>query len=190
VARALFDTGRSGWLSEDNGAYVFAFDAAWPADAPADAATAAAGGGRPRGHVDGRAWTVASLVKTRLIAAQGELPHPPRLEGDFIVVDLRNVQDEVGTLDYSDPKQPQWSVGRPVLLADLAMSGLADASEKTLAGPRPECPGCGAALEVKLATTQAIACASATPWSTCPRASAASWNTTSRTTWAKAGWSR
>ena len=28
---ALFDNGRSGWLSEDNGAYVFAFDA--PLDA-------------------------------------------------------------------------------------------------------------------------------------------------------------
>ena len=154
----LFDTGRSGWLSEDNGAYVFAFDTAWPADAPGSA-TAAAGLVVGRAvTVDGRAWTVASLVKTRLIAAQGELPHPPRLDGDFIVVDLRNVQDEVGTLDYSDPKQPQWSVGRPVLLADLAMSGLADASEKTLQGRGLECPGCGAALEVKLATTKAITC--------------------------------
>jgi uncharacterized membrane protein YgcG len=154
----LFDTGRSGWLSEDNGAYVFAFDTAWPGDAPASA-TAAAGLVVGRAvSVDGRAWTVASIVKTRLIAAQGELPHPPRLDGDFIVVDLRNVQDEVGTLDYSDPKQPQWSVGRPVLLADLAMSGLADASEKTLKGRGLECPGCGAALEVKLATTKAITC--------------------------------
>src|SRR5476651_2244581 len=31
---ALFDNGRSGWLSEDNGRYVFAFDAPAPADAP------------------------------------------------------------------------------------------------------------------------------------------------------------
>ena len=160
---ALFDGGpdgqRSGWLSEDNGSFVFAFDAPWPGDAPADAATAVRLPlGRPQ-FVDGRAWTVASIVKARLIAAQGELPTPPRLEGDFIVVDLRNVQDEVGTLDYADPKQPHWSVGRPVLLADLKMSGLAAASEKTLAGRSIECPGCGASLQIQLATTQSIACA-------------------------------
>lgn len=160
---ALFDGGpkgqRSGWLSEDNGAYVFAFDAAWPGDAPADAAAAVRlPVGRPQ-FVDGRAWTVASIVKARLIAAQGELPTPPRLEGDFIVVDLRNVQDEVGTLDYSDPRQPHWSVGRPVALSELAMTGLAAAAEKTLAGRGIECPGCGASLAITLATTQSIACA-------------------------------
>ena len=156
---ALFDSGRSGWLSEDNGSYVFAFDAPWPGDAPADAAAAVRLPiGRPQ-FVDGRAWTVASIVKAHLIAAQGELPSPPRLDGDFIVVDLRNVQDEVGTLDYSDPKQPHWSVGRPVLLADLKMSGLTTTtSEKTLAGRSIECPGCGASLAITLDTTQSIAC--------------------------------
>ncbi len=155
---ALFDSGRSGWLSEDNGSLVFGFDAPWPGDAPADAATAVRlPVGRPQ-FVDGRAWTVASIVKARLIAAQGELPSPPQLQGDFIVVDLRNVQDEVGTLDYSDPKQPHWSVGRPVALAELAMTGLAGAAEKTLSGRGIECPGCGASLAITLATTQSIAC--------------------------------
>lgn len=155
---ALFDNGRSAWLSEDNGAYVMAFDGAWPGDAPRDAAAAAA---LPVGQlqfVDGRPWTVASIVRAQPIAAQGELPSPPRLAGDFTVVELRSVQDEVGTLDYSDPKQPHWSVGRPVRLDELRMSGLAAASEKSLAGRSIECPGCGAALAVTLATTQAIAC--------------------------------
>jgi hypothetical protein len=155
---ALFDSGRSGWLSEDNGAYVFAFDAPWPTDAPPDADAATALGAGRACRVDGRAWTVASIVTTHLIAAQGELPLPPRLEGSFVVADLRNVQDEVGTLDYGDPKQPHWSTGRSVLLADLALSGLRDSSEKTLSGRGLECPGCGAALEVKLTTTQAITC--------------------------------
>jgi hypothetical protein len=156
---ALFDSGRSGWLSEDNGAYVFAFDAAWPADAPPDAAALLRVPVGRALQVDGRNWTLASVAKARLIAAEGELPQPPRLEGEFLVADLRNVQDEVGTLDYSDPRQGHWSSGRGVLLADLKLSGLKDGgSEKTLAGRAIECPSCGASLEVKLATTQAITC--------------------------------
>ena len=38
------------------------------------------------------------------------------------------------------------------------MSGLAEAAEKTLQGRGVECPNCGAALQVKLATTQSIVC--------------------------------
>lgn len=156
---ALFDSGRSGWLSEDNGAYVFAFDSAWPADAPADAAAAARlTVGRPLA-VDARPWTLASIVQARLLAAQGELPSPPRLEGEYLVAELRNAQDEVGTLDYSDVRQPQWSIGRPVLLAELGLRGLAAESTQTLAGRSIECPGCGAALALTLASTKSIACA-------------------------------
>ncbi|MFO1288249.1 MAG: DUF4178 domain-containing protein [Rubrivivax sp.] len=64
---ALFDTGKSGWLSEDNGAYVMAFDApAPPRDVPSlDTLTAG-----QRIAVEGRAWDVASVVKAHLIAAQ------------------------------------------------------------------------------------------------------------------------
>lgn len=151
---ALFDNGRSAWLSEDNGAYVFAFDAPVPADAPAPA-TLRAG---QRVLADGRAWDVASVVSAHLIAAQGELPTPPQLHGEFNVVDLRNSSGEVGTLDDSDPKRTAWSVGRSVTLAELKLQGLKEASEKTLSGRGVECPSCGSPLEVKLATTQSIAC--------------------------------
>jgi ribosomal protein S27AE len=160
---ALFDGGpqgqRSGWLSEDNGAYVIAFDAPWPGDAPRDESAAAQLAVGRLQFVDGRPWTVASLVRARLIAAQGELPSPPRLQGSFTVVELRSVHDEVGTLDYADPAQPHWSIGRPVTLAELRMTGLAAASEKTLSGRSIECPGCGASLAITLATTQSVACA-------------------------------
>ncbi len=152
---ALFDSGRSGWLSEDNGAYVFAFDASLPTEAPA-AESLRVGEAR---SLDGRGWTVASVVRAHLIAAQGELPSPPRLEGDFVIADLRSTQDEVGTLDYGDPGRPHWSTGRAVLLADLKMSGLREDSEKTLGGRSFECPSCGNALDVQLATTQSVACA-------------------------------
>ncbi|MDE2371964.1 MAG: DUF4178 domain-containing protein [Burkholderiales bacterium] len=151
---ALFDNGRSAWLSEDNGAYVMAFDAPLPADAP-QLDTLRAGA---RTLADGRAWDVASVVLARLIAAEGELPRPPRLQGQFTVVDLRNSAGEVATLDDSDPKAIAWSVGRSVALAELALQGLKDASEKTLAARGVTCPSCGAALEVKLATTQSVTC--------------------------------
>ncbi len=151
---ALFDNGRSCWLSEDNGAYVIAFDAPLPPDAPA-IATLRAG---QRTLADGRAWDVASVVSTRLIAAEGELPAPPRLDGEFTVIDLRNSAGEVATLDGSDPQRVGWSVGRSVALSELALQGLKEAGEKTLAARGVECPSCGTALEIKLATTQSIAC--------------------------------
>ena len=71
---------------------------------------------------------------------------------------MRSSRGEVGTIDYTDPARPAWSVGRSVALADLALTGLREESEKTLAGRTLQCPNCGAALEVKLATTQSIVC--------------------------------
>jgi hypothetical protein len=155
---ALFDNGRSGWLSEDNGAYVFAFDAPCPADAPADATALAALQAGQRVLADGRAWDVASVVEASLLAAEGELPAPPRLQGSFPVADLRNSAGEVATLDGSDPARLHWSVGRSVALSELALSGLKDSHEKTLSGRGIECPSCGAGLTVTLATTQAVTC--------------------------------
>ncbi len=155
---ALFDNGpdgqRSAWLSEDNGAYVIAFDAPLPADAPAPAALRAG----QRVLADGRAWDVASVTQARLLAAQGELPRPPRLDGEFTVVDLRNSAGEVATLDTSEAAQTGWSVGRTVALSELKLTGLKDASEKTLGSRSVECPSCGAALQPQLSTTQSLTC--------------------------------
>jgi hypothetical protein len=152
---ALFDSGRSGWLSEDNGRYVFAFDAEAIRGEVPQADELVAG---ERRLVDGRAWNVASTTRAHLLAAEGELPRPPKLQGEFVVADLRNEQGEVGTLDYADAARPQWSVGRSVALSELAMQGLAEASEKTLAARGVQCPSCGNALEVQLASTQSIVC--------------------------------
>jgi len=153
---ALFDSGKSGWLSEDNGAYVIAFDLPLQGAAP-PAAELIAG---ERRLVHGAAWNVASVTRAKLIAAQGELQRPPRLDGgEFIVADLRNERDEVGTLDYGDPAGAvTWSIGRSVRLAELAMSGLREESARTLAGRAFQCPSCGASLQATLATTQAIVC--------------------------------
>jgi endogenous inhibitor of DNA gyrase (YacG/DUF329 family) len=151
---ALFDNGRSGWLSEDNGAYVFSFDAALT-DTPPGADELHAG---ERRMVAGRAWDVASVTTARLLAAQGELRFSPPLQGEFVVADLRNAQGEVGTLDYSTPGTVHWAVGRGTTLGELKLQGLREVSEKTLSARGVACPSCGTALEVKLASSQSIAC--------------------------------
>ena len=151
---ALFDNDRHAWLSEDNGAYVLAFDLDTPPDAPPPDALNAGEGVR----IGGQAWSVASRVRARLIAAEGELPRPPRLQGEFTVVDVRNAQGEVGTLDASDPARVQWSVGRAVALSEMAMQGLREDSEKVLSARGVECPSCGAALAIRLDSTKAVVC--------------------------------
>lgn len=153
---ALFDNGRGGWLSEDNGAYVLAFDAPLPADAPAPDGLEP---GEQR-TVGGQPWQVASRQRVRLQAAEGELPAPPRLGAEGWVADLRNTRGEVATLDALDPQRPGWSIGRAAVLAELQMQGLAEgAAEKTLRGGRSfACPSCGAPLSAKLDSTQSLVC--------------------------------
>ena len=156
---ALFDNGRSGWLSEDNGRYVFAFDAPTPADAPRPERLQAGA----RVTVDGRPWSVASVVQAKLLAAQGELISPPPADRAIVVSDLRNTADEVATLEAIDAATLVWSVGKPVRLADLKMSGLREdgiggTGEKTLKVQSPPCPNCGAPLKITLATSQSVVC--------------------------------
>ena len=156
---ALFDNGRSGWLSEDNGRFVFAFDAPPPADAPLPERLQA---GTPV-SVDGKRWSVASVVQAKLIAAQGELVSPPPTDRTIVVSDLRNTADEVATLESVDGRLATWSIGKSVRLADMKMSGLSEAGiagagEKTIKAQSPPCPNCGAPLKITLATTQSVVC--------------------------------
>lgn len=152
--RALFDNGRSGWLAEDNAGHVFGFDAPVPADAPTQASLRAG----HRAMVDGRAWDVASVYACTWTAAEGELTWVPRKGEPLTVADLRNAQDEVGTLEYRDGRPAQWSVGRAVTLSDLALQGLRDSSERTVTGRGLACPACGAAIELTLESTRTVVC--------------------------------
>ncbi|MEO8310410.1 MAG: DUF4178 domain-containing protein [Caldimonas sp.] len=155
---ALFVSGpdaqKSGWLSEDNGRYVVAFDAPLTTPLPPPEQLKP---GAPL-TVNGQSWTVGSVAAARLIAAEGELPKRPNLERGFVVADLRSSRGEVGTVDYTDPARPAWSIGNSVVLSGLALTGLREGSEKTLNGRAVQCPSCGAAVAVKLATTQSIVC--------------------------------
>ncbi len=155
---ASFDNGKSGWLSEDNGAYVFAFDAV-PTGALPRIEELSVG---QRCLADGRAWDVASLNEVTLAAAEGELPQVPRLGQAFKLADLRGALGEVATLDFGqtagNEPGPGWAVGTSVALLMLNLKGLREASEKTLSGRSLNCPNCGNALVPSLSTTQAIVC--------------------------------
>jgi len=151
---ALFDDGQTGWLAEDNGAYVFAFPtdnqrALPPAERFVVGATTA---------INGKSFTVASNQKAMLISAQGELPKLPALGKSFAVVELRG-EGDVLSVDYgSEP--PVVSRGTAVLLDDLQLTGLKDESVKDEKGRQFNCPHCGAPVTVALSTSKSITCGS------------------------------
>lgn len=164
---ALFDSAdptdaapRSGWLSEDNGGYVFGFEAPVPPEALPPPEALRVGAQQVLGR---ESWSVASVTTARLGAAEGELPFVPVLERAYVVAELRNARGEVASVDYgpaSEGRPPRWYVGRGLQLAELALSGLReDGSTRDLKGRTLACPSCGASLAVQLDSTQSIVCA-------------------------------
>nr|WP_315495920.1 DUF4178 domain-containing protein [uncultured Rhodoferax sp.] len=158
---AVLGDGSSGFLSEDNGAYVFTTAQAvqremLPAERFRVGATTA---------INGKSFTVASNQSVALIAAQGELPRLPELGTNFAMVELRSQAvdakgvGEVLSVDYSS-QPPSVSLGKSVLLEDLKLTGLKDESAKDEKGRQFACPNCGATLTVKLAGSQSMSCGS------------------------------
>lgn len=155
---ALFDNGQSAWLSEDNGAYVMSL--AQPAlHALPDLSQWAPG---QSVIVEQQPWVVGSVVMARVLAAQGELAFMPDFQNAFRLIELRNTQDQVLSLDTSE-QPPRRDLGQSVTLASLDLSGTRDegpeqASEARIAGRGLSCPNCGNALTVQLSSTQSIVC--------------------------------
>lgn len=156
---ALFDNGRSGSLSEDNGAYVFGFGLPPPAPALPDLRKPAVGASL---LVAQRPWVLSSRVQVHVHAAQGELAEAPDLKATYPVVELRNTAGEVLSVELL-AAAPVLSVGRSVQLAELKLSGLPDVkqpSEAKLQAKGIECPSCGSSLTPTLDSTRSIVCAS------------------------------
>jgi len=158
---ALFDDGASASLSEDNGAYVFARPAPLKRSPPTPeqfrvGATTA---------ISGQSYTVSSNEAVSLRSAQGELPRLPPLGREFAMVELR-AQDaaKVLSIDYSPTligdSLPALTLGRPVTLDELKMTGLKSESVKSENGRQFDCPHCGAPVAVQLAQSKTITCAS------------------------------
>ncbi len=152
---AMFDDGQTGWLAEDNGAYVFTQPNTQQSNMPpADRYVV----GKPVG-VNGKPFSVASNVSAALISAQGELPKLPPLGQPFDVVELRSATGEVISIDYTGTP-PTVSQGTAVLLDDLALKGLKDESAKEEKARQFNCPHCGAPVTVALSTSKSISCGS------------------------------
>jgi hypothetical protein len=154
---ALFNDGSSGYLSEDNGAYVLSRPVT-PAGNIPEAAKFRVGA---RTQLQGKTYSVASNTEVFVLSAQGELPHLPALGAPFAMVELRSAEGEVLSVDYGPTlgdKPPALSLGHAVLLDDLALIGLRAESAKDEKGQSFNCPSCGAALQVKLASSKSLVC--------------------------------
>ncbi|MDO8448635.1 MAG: DUF4178 domain-containing protein [Rhodoferax sp.] len=159
---AVLVDGTSAYLSEDNGAYVFSTPLAMQRDLP-DAAHFRVGATTA---INGKSFSVASNQQVALISAQGELPHLPVLGQSFAMVELRSQgngsigrDESVLSIDYGT-QPPSVSIGKPVLLDDLKLSGLRDESAKDETGRQFSCPNCGAQVAVRLASSKSITCGS------------------------------
>jgi endogenous inhibitor of DNA gyrase (YacG/DUF329 family) len=155
---AVLADGSSAYLSEDNGAYVFATSVPTPANLPAAEAFRVGASTT----ISGQPFAVASNQQVMLLSAQGELPRLPDLGRHFAMVELRSQgesSERVLSIDFSSTP-PGCTVGQAVLLEDLMLSGLKDASVKDEKGRQFNCPNCGSTLTVALSTSQSMACSS------------------------------
>ena len=152
---AFFDDGSTAALSEDNGAYVLTRPAVLGREVP-EAERFRVG---MTTAVGGQPFSVAANVQARLVAAEGELPRLPALGEPFQVVELRNSEGEVLSIDYGT-RPPQVHRGRAVRLEDLQMQGLKQESAKEETGRQFNCPQCGAPVHVRLDSTKSCTCPS------------------------------
>lgn len=153
---ALFGDGSPGFLSEDNGAFVFGTPLPPRNDVPA-ADYFRVGNTTP---VNGKPFTVGSNEQVSLISAQGELPHLPPLNQQFAMVELRSPEGQVLSVDYGS-QPPVLVMGGSVLLDDMQLTGLRDEQAKDEGGGRSfACPNCGASVAVTLSATKSLTCGS------------------------------
>lgn len=154
--QALLADGEIAVLSEDNGQFVFSREYKKAARNVPGAERWKLGQSTTISEVR---YTVTSVVQAQLMAAEGQMAHQPELGKPFTVVELRNEQDEVLSIDYSEAA-PAIYRGRPVALANLKIAGLDKTSAKKEKARHFNCPQCAARIEIKLETTQSLTCPS------------------------------
>lgn len=154
----LFDDGRAGWLSEDNGLYVIGLDQESDKNLPA---TNSLDLGQ-RLSLNEQVWTVSAITQAEVLAAQGELPRINPTVKNWSVVELRNNRNQVASwahsFDQSSPNSKSFFVGHGVLMSDLSFRGLKESFVKELKSNGLSCPNCGASIAITLKTTQSVTC--------------------------------
>jgi hypothetical protein len=160
---ALLTMAATGWLAEDNGAYVFTQPDAPSATCPRRTVFAWANHRHQR-----QAVQRGQQCLRPLISAQGELPKLPALGQPFDVVELRSASGEVLSIDYTGTPPPSGSAGHArCCWTTWQLKGLKDESAKEEKGRQFNCPHCGAPVTVAAwppakASPAAVATASST----------------------------
>jgi hypothetical protein len=150
----------TGWLSEDNGQYVFMREVPL-AKAPELSALRVGASTAWQGN----RFQISALTQVHLSSAQGELPKLPPLDRQFTVAELRSDDGTVLSLDYGQDAGGNVAakafLGNGVQLKGLQLQGLRDDIGKSEKGARQfSCPHCGAPIQLKLESSKSITCTS------------------------------
>jgi len=152
---AFLQDGSTATLGEDNGSYVFTR----PLGASMQFAVADRFKVGANVKVQGKIYSVTTSGKVAVLSAQGELPKLPPVGQFFDVVEMRNADGEVLSVEYYE-QPPRVERGKQVLLEDLKLTGLKTESAKEEKGRQFNCPHCGAPVQVQLSTTKSLTCGS------------------------------
>ena len=155
---ALLDGDGLGFLSEDNGSFVWSLPwkpgRAVPEFRPQDWTL-----GREV-QADGRHFTVASVQDAQLVSAQGQLADLPALGRGFKLVELRDELGGVLSLEFRGGKTA-CTLGAAVDLEQLRLQGLrGDVSSKAERGRHFNCPKCGGAVQLRFDSSKSVSCPS------------------------------
>jgi ribosomal protein S27E len=145
------------WLSEDNGQFVWMTPASAGGSFPAQESLRL----NQQIVLAGRNFEVTAMTEAHLSSGQGELPKIVPLHQPFGIVELRNAEGLILSLDYSEPKSPSAYIGSAVKLEALQLKGLREASSANIKGGRQfACPNCGANVSINLEKTKSLTCSS------------------------------
>jgi hypothetical protein len=153
--QVAFDDGSLASLSEDNGAFVFSKQVATPDKLPAFDAWRLG----QASQIGGRRFTVSLVQPVSLLAAGGELGHLPSSDKSFGLVELRNQDGWVCSIELDSEPPTVW-IGQAVELTKLGLGASATASQRKDDARHFNCPHCAARLEVTLETTMSMSCPS------------------------------
>jgi len=153
----LLDDGRSAWLSDAAGNYLFT--SLRPPEALPTLAELEVGRDV---RLDGETYQVTNVERAHVVAGAGELPFKVGSGYEAVFVDLRGAEGRFATVDFSETP-PLLYTGEQLPFESFRFLNLRDehgAAAPTARAEAFNCPGCGAPLEKRVATTEAIGCTS------------------------------
>lgn len=156
----VFDDGKTGWLSDGSGQYVFTEAIEVPAQLPSFEQI------RPGATIqhNGTRFTATDVRAAQCVAGQGELPFQVGEGWTARVADFR-AEERFLTLDYSDGAAPQVYAGLATTLEALKCQFLREAEQvEETAGKLQgktgtlECPNCGSGITYAAGQAEHLVC--------------------------------